>query len=271
VEVSTLWYIRGSNRIAYRRRLRKRWLLAGHLRSYGGALADFHAQTIFETADKRTTLRLGFFQKLTGRDYSFDYTEAARNLNASQQYFYLGPLSRYSQFTIDARRALTRRLDLGGAVSIRRLTNAKSQGPFDTSFEDYQFRTNYFPGKKLDISLTYHQHDSDRLSPFGATTFGDIRTAGETSVIDLTGELRRSFFEDRLSLEGGVYYRRISMQDQFYLLKGLHQSGWLAGWSVRLDQRTRLFVDYSLDNSFFMFTPDVANSRALRVGLAWKY
>ena len=271
LELSTLWYIRGTNRIAYERRFRRRWQLAGYLRSYGGAPVDFSAQTIYAAAGGGTTLRLAFFEKLTDRDYSYDYSEAARQLSASAQYLYLGPRARYSQFTIDARRAVTARLEAGGTIWIRRLNEAKDQGPFDTSFADYRVHAQYFPGSRFDVALEYHRRNSDRLSPVSATTFGDVQAAGETSVQDFTGDIRRSFRENRLSLHGGVYYRRISMQDQFYVLHGLHQSGWLASGWLRVDQRTRLFIDYCLDNSFFLFRPDIANSRALRVGLDWKY
>jgi hypothetical protein len=87
----------------------------------------------------------------------------------------------------------------------------------------------------------------------------------------MTGEIRRSFGEGRFNLSGGVYYRRISLQDRFYIINNLHQSGWLTSAWVKLDQHTRLYADYSLDNDFFLFTPDLSNSRVLRIGVAWKY
>ena len=87
----------------------------------------------------------------------------------------------------------------------------------------------------------------------------------------MTAEVRRTFGEGRLTLHGGVYYRRISMQDQFFYVNGAHQSGWLLGGALKLNQKTRLFADYNLDNDFFLFTPDLKNSRALHVGVAWKF
>jgi hypothetical protein len=72
-------------------------------------------------------------------------------------------------------------------------------------------------------------------------------------------------------LNGGVYYRRISLQDQFLTVSGAHQTGWLSGISLKADQRTRIFIDYTLDNDFFIFNPDIKRGRILRVGLAWKY
>ena len=51
----------------------------------------------------------------------------------------------------------------------------------------------------------------------------------------------------------------------------MHQSGVLGSAWVRLDRRTRVFFDYSLDNDFYMFSPDIKNSEALRLGVTWKY
>jgi hypothetical protein len=183
----------------------------------------------------------------------------------------MGPIAEYSQFMIDAHRTVSSRLRLGGSVWVRRLLNNQDQGPFDTSFEDYRVNGQVFPTRKTEVFLEYHQRNSDRLSPLNATSLSDITEAGETSVTDLTGEIRRSFGEGRFGLSGGVYYRRISMQDQFYYLNGLHQSGWLAGAWWKLDSHARLFADYDLDNDFFLFMPDLKNSRALHAGVSWKY
>jgi hypothetical protein len=61
------------------------------------------------------------------------------------------------------------------------------------------------------------------------------------------------------------------MQDRFYVINNEHQSGWLASGWVKLDARTRIYADYSLDNDFYLFTPDLKNSRTLRIGVGWKY
>jgi hypothetical protein len=61
------------------------------------------------------------------------------------------------------------------------------------------------------------------------------------------------------------------MQDRFFYLNGLHQSGALASTWLKVDRHTRVSFDYSLDNDFFLFVPDIKNSQVLRVGLWWKY
>jgi hypothetical protein len=273
VEVASLWYVKGSNRISFRRRLGPRWLVNSYLRSYGGAPVDFSAQALFASAGGKTTLRASFFQKLTDRDYAYDFTEAARSLypNSPLSHLYLGPLAQYSQFAFDARRSLSRKVRVGGAVWIRRLNDSHDQAAFDTSFEDYRASAQVYPGRKVELDVDYHQRNSDRLSPLTATTFDDIQAAGETSVKDASIGIRRGFREGRIELNGGAYYRRISMQDRFFIINNAHQSGWTAGGTVRVDRHTRLYFDYSLDNDFFIFKPDIANSRALRAGAAWRY
>lgn len=273
VELQTLWYIEGSNKIVLHRRFGPRWVLSSYLRSYGGAPVDFSAQGIYSPASGKTTLRFGFFQKLTHNDYEYDYTVGARDTNPNNQFLrlYLGPISPYSQVSIDAHRQLFSSLRAGGSVVVRRLNDNNNQGPYDTSFEDYKANVQYFPFRKVETSFEYHQRNSDRLTPLGATTFDDITEAGETSVKDLTGEISRTFGEGRFYLSAGMYYRRISMQDRFYYLNGLHQSGALASTWFKVDHHTRVSIDYSLDNDFFLFVPDIKNSQVLRVGLWWKY
>jgi len=123
----------------------------------------------------------------------------------------------------------------------------------------------------VEMDIDYHQRNSDRLNPITATTFDDMHSVGETSVKDLTCGIRRGFHEGRAEFNGGVYYRRISLQDRFFLITNAHQSGWTAGATLRVDRHTRVYLDYSLDNDFFAFKPDIANSRALRAGVAWRY
>src|SRR5260221_7037619 len=79
LEYDTLWYIKGTNRVTYRQRLGVRWLLNSSLRAVGGSPADFNIQAIYSSASGRTTARFSFFQKLTDKDFSYDYTIGARD------------------------------------------------------------------------------------------------------------------------------------------------------------------------------------------------
>jgi hypothetical protein len=228
---------------------------------------------MYAPSNGHTTLRFGFFQKLTNKDYDYDYTVNARDLDPNNPLvrLYLGPIAQYTQVTLDAHRRLTRSMSAGGSVIVRRLNDFNDQGPYDTSFEDYRASVQYFPFRKIETEFEYHQRNSDRLSPLGATTFDDVTAAGETSVKDITGQISRTFGEGRLYLSGGMYYRRISMQDRFYYLDNLHQSGVLGSIWFKLDQHSRISLDYSLDNDFFLLEPDIKNSQVFRMGLWWKY
>jgi hypothetical protein len=273
LELQTLWYIKGSHRATFRHRFNSHWLIDAAFRAFGGSPVDFSTQGIYTSRGGNTTLRMSFFQKLSSNDYTYDYTVSARDLDPNNPLLrlYLGQIAQYSQVVLDARRTLLPNLRVGASVWIRQLNSSSDIGPYDTSFQDYKAHVQYFPWKKIETYFEYHQRNSDRLNPANPTSFDDISNAGETSVKDATGEIRKSFGEGRFNLSGGVYYRRISLQDRFYYLNGLHQAGWLTSGWVRLDPHTRLYVDYALDNDFFLFTPDLKNSRVLRVGVAWKY
>jgi hypothetical protein len=272
-EYDGLWYVKGSHSFGYRRRFSPAWLWSSYFRVVGGSPVDFNSQVIFAPGSGNTSIRVSYYQELTDKEYDYDYTEIARDNDTYNGLpaLNIGPLQPFGQFMIDARRTLNQRLRLGGTAWVRRLVNDKDQGPFDTSFEDYRVNSQIFPLRKTEMFFEYHQRNSDRLSPLNSTTLDDIAYTGETSIKDLTAEIRQSFGEGRFGLSGGVYYRRVSLQDQFYYLNGLHQSGWLAGAWWKVNSRERIYADYNLDNDFFLFTPDLKNSRALHVGVVWRY
>ena len=88
---------------------------------------------------------------------------------------------------------------------------------------------------------------------------------------DFSGELRRTFGEGRLSLRGGVFYRRFDFQNRFFFIDRAHVRGVLAGAQVKVDPHTRVYFDYSLDDDFFIFRPSIHRAQILRLGLNWKY
>jgi hypothetical protein len=273
IEYEGLWYIRGNHSAVLRRRFGRDWTWNTYFRMYGTSPVDFSSNMLY-SPNGRTSINLGFFQKLTNKDFFYDYTYRATDKDPYNllQRLNLGPMSQYSQLSAEAHQSVTPRLRVGAALTFRRLnSDEQDQGPFDTSFEDYRFNTQFFVLPRIETFVEYHRRSSDRLSPLNPTSFDDISHSGETNVKDMTGELRRTFGEGRVNLHGGVYYRRISLQDQFFIITGEHQSGLLAGAWLRLDQHTRLSVDYNLDNDFFLFMPDIRNSRLLQVGLNWRY
>jgi hypothetical protein len=274
VSIESLWYIRGSNRIVARKRFSDRWLASASFRMYGGAPIDFSESAIYSSRSGRDSFRVGYTQKLSSNDYSYDYTVGATQVSTATNQLlrlYLGPINPYFQFNVEGHHQILKNLRGGGAIVVRHLINSNQTTPFETSFRDFKFNGQYFPWAKIETFFEYHQRSSDRLTPLGVTTLDGLTGTGETAVKDLTGEIRRSFGEGRFNLSAGVYYRRISTQDTFFYEENLHQSGVLGSAWVRLDRRTRVTFDYSLDNDFYLFSPDLKNSQVLRLGVNWKY
>jgi hypothetical protein len=271
LEYDTLFYIRGSHSLRFRRRFGSNWLFHAGFRLVGSAPVDFTSQILYQSP--KTSFRLSFAQKLTDKDYIYDYTDSARDKDPYNTLarLNLGPLSPYSQGVLDARRKLFQRLSVGGAVWIRRLNDSRDQGAFETSFEDYRLNAQAFLPRRTQLDLEFHQRHSDRLSPFTETTFDDVSQTGETRVQDFTTELRRSFGEGRLTVSGGGFYRRIRIQDRYLGTQNSQEKGLLGAASIRIDSRTRVSFDYSLDNDFYLFRPSISNAQIFRLGLWWKY
>lgn len=274
LEYSGLFYVKGSHTFSYRQRLPKDWLFSSYFKMVGSHPVDFSASAMWAPANGKTTVRLGFFQKLTNRDYFYDYTYNVRDLDPYNrlQRLYLGPLSPYSQFTLDVHRAITPRLRVGGTLWIRRLNDdTNDQGPFDASFQDYRVDAQVFPWKRIETFLEYHERDLNRRSPVPSATFDDVTASGETKVQDFSLQVGKSFAEGRLSIRGGGFLRRLQFQDRFFFIDNAQDKGWLGNAAVRLDQRTRVYFDYSLDTDFFVWRPSIKNGQVFRLGIDWKY
>jgi hypothetical protein len=274
LEYDGLIYIKASHHVSYRRHIGRRWLLSSGYKMIGSFPIDFVANGLWSSANGRSSLNLGFTQKLTDKDYFYDYTINARDLDPQNPLLrlYLGPQSPYSQFVVDGRKTFGSYLRLGAGVIIRRLNSSADQGPFDTSFQDYRVDAQVYPYRGIEVFLGYHERDSDRLSPYPSTDFFDISKTGSTSIQDFTAEIGRSFGEGgRITVRAGGFYRRMDFQDQFYTLDHLHDRGFLGNLNVKLDARTRAYLRYDLDTDFFLFAPQVKHAQVFRLGLAWRY
>ena len=271
LDYDTLFYIRGSHSLRFRRRFGSNWLFHSGLRFVGSAPVDYNAQALYQST--KTAVRLSFAQKLTDKDYIYDYTSAVRDKAPYNRLarLSLGPLFPYSQFVADVRRTLFPRFGIGAEVWIRRLNDSHDQSAFETSFEDYRLNAQAFLLRRMELDLEFHQRHSDRLSPVTETTFDDVSQTGETRVQDITADLRRSFFEGRLTLSGGGFYRRIRVQGRYLGTQNSDDKGLLGAAWFRIDPRTRLSFDYSLDNDFYLFRPSIGNAQIFRLGLWWKY
>ena len=274
VEYQALFYVRGSHRVVFRKRFNPNWVLKTYFKMIGGSPVDYSAQVMYLPPDGKSTVRLSFFQKLSDKDFFYDYTVIARDRDRFNRLtrLNLGPLSPFTQFMVAGRREITPRLRLGSSVWIRRLNDSEEdQSAFLASFEDYRFNAQTFPLRKLEVFLEFHQRNTERLSPLGATEFDNVRTAGETRIQDFSGELRKSFGEGRVVLQGGAFYRRINLQNRFFFIENERVVGILGGITLKIDPRTSIYLDYSLDNDYFIFRPSIQRAQVLRLGLSWRY
>ena len=272
-EYDALFYVKASHSFTYRQQFSPSWLLAGNFRMFGGSPTEASVDAFWTPTDGKTSVRLNFLQELTNKNYIYDYTGIALDLDPHNplQRLNLGVFAPHSQFVIDARRVISSRLRVGGTVWVRRLNDTADQAAFDTSFVDYRGSAQVFPGRQFTVSLDYHLRNSDRADPKNAVSFDDISAAGETRVQDVSVEIGRSFGEGRFSFNAGGFYRFLNFQDSFFVINNANDKGVLGNASLKLDQRTRMFVEYDLDTDFPVFRPDIQNTQTLRVGLTWRY
>lgn len=273
LEYDGLIYIRASHVLTYRTRVNSHLLVNGSYRMIGSYPIEVKGTTIWSPSSKGM-IQVSFAERLTNKDYIYDYTDLIKDQSAFNTLFALnlGPQAPYSQLVLIARRTITSRLRLGGEFWGRRLIHSQDAGPFDTSFTDYKANAQIVPFRHIETFFDFHQHNSNRMDLFNPNDFFDITQAGETRIQDFSAEIGRNFGpEGRLRLKVGGFYRRMNFQDRFYVINNVHDRGLLADVSFKLDDRTRLFVNWDLDTDFFLFTPNLKDSQIFRVGMQWRY
>ncbi len=274
LEYDTFYYIKGTNAFRYRQVLGHSWFFSAGFRMVGSYPVDFSADVLWTPSDGKTSLRLSFAQKITNKDYFYDYTFSARDFDLHNPLVRLNleALHPHTQFIIDGSRAINSKLRLGGDVWIRRLDDRQDVGPFDTSFEDFRAHAQILPWNKTDLLVGYHfRHSDDRGYPTPPTEFDDLSGTGETQVQDISIEIGRSFMDGRLHLQAGGFYRQLNFRDQFTVITNARDKGLLANASFNVDSRTRVYLDYGLDTDYPVFRPAIQNSQTFRFGMAWRY
>lgn len=274
LEYDTFYYIKGTNAFRYRQVLGGGWFFSAGFRMVGSYPVDFSADALWTPSDGKTSLRLSFAQKITNKDYFYDYTYSARDFDLHNPLVRLNleALHPHTQFVIDGSRAINPRLRLGGDVWIRRLDDRQDVGPFDTSFEDFRAYARILPWNKTDLLVAYHfRHSDDRGYSTPPTEFDDLSGTGETQVQDISVEIGRSFMDGRLHLQAGGFYRHLDFRDQFLVITDARDKGVLANASFNIDSRTRVYMDYGLDTDYAVFRPAIQNSQTFRFGVGWRY
>ena len=86
----------GTNLVRYRQVFGNTWLFDAGFRMVGSYPTDLTADAIWSPGDGKTSLRLAFAQKITDKDYIYDYTYDARDTDPYNPLsrLNLGPLNR---------------------------------------------------------------------------------------------------------------------------------------------------------------------------------
>lgn len=274
LEYDTLYYINGTNLFRYHQAIGNAWTFGAGFRMVGSYPTDLWVDTTWSPSNGKTSLRLAFAQLITDKDYIYDYTYNANDLNSYilLRRLNLGRLQPHTQFVVDASRAINSKLRLGGTVWVRQLNNRLNASQFDTSFQDYRLQAQIFPWNRTEWLVGYHLRNSqDRAASVPPTELDDLSSTGETQVQDVSLEIGRSFMEGRLSLRVGGFYRQLNFRDIFVIITDAHDKGILADASFNLGSRTRFYMNYGLDTDFPVWRPSIQNSQTFRFGMAWRY
>jgi hypothetical protein len=273
VEYQGIAYVKGSHTVSFTKRFTPGAIFNTYLRMVGGSAVDYNAQMLYNMRGGRTSVRGSFFEKLSDKDFTYDYTTLATDRDPYNQLarLYLGPLHPYTQTVLDVRHEVTPRIRVGGSLWLRYLNDPANQGPYDTTFQDYHLTGQLFAPWRFEPYVEVRQRNTERRSPLGVTDFDDVSIAGETRMQEAQFELRRVLGEGRLALRGGAFYRRFNFQDRFFYINNASVRGFIGGAQVKLDDRTRLSVDYSLDNDFVVLRPSIQHAQVFRVGMDWRY
>jgi hypothetical protein len=274
VEFDTFYYIRGTNLLRFQHIFQNGLLLDAGFRMVGSSATDFTADAFWSPQDGKTTVRLSFAQKITDKDFFYDYTGFARDFDPHNPLLRLNleALHPHTEVVLDVSRAIHPRVRVGGTIWVRKLNDRQDTGPFDTSFQDYRPHAQIFLWNKTELLVEYHRRNSfDRTSSVTPTLFDDLSTTGETRVQDVDLELGRSFMEGRLDLRAGGFYRQLNFRDLFKVISNAPDKGVLANVAFKIDNRTRFHLDYDLDSDYAVFRPSIQNTQEFRFGLEWKY
>ncbi len=276
LEYQNLFYVRGSHRVTVRKSFERNLTVSSFVGWVGGHFTNFDAQAMWLPRDGKTSVRLDFFQQLTDKDFTFDYTSNVTHRSVTHQPLLFGALNLgfitpYSQALLDARQEIRPWFRAGGSIALRRLTAEPDQGPFNDSFDDYRANLQIFPVRGVETFWEYHLRDTHRRTPLGALNFDDVSIAGETREQDFRAELRWNLGRGRLQLSTGAFYRNIDLQDRFFYVPNAITRGVIGGFNFRVDRHTRLYANYSLDDDYYIFRPDIQRAQVLRIGWIWKY
>jgi hypothetical protein len=285
-----LHYIQNSSRFHVSHRLGESWALSGNFFLLDTDPIDLGVDAFYLPYDGKTRLMFGFLQKLTSDDFIYDYTYRAFANNPENQIFLklfpipptgipldgagrlnLLEVNPYTQFYVDGYRNLSRQFGVGGSFWLRQVNDSDDAGPFDTSFQELRVNGDWFPSSLFELGGEYRFRNVSRNDPDEATEFPDIRREGETKFHEVYGNGAFHLFDDRLTLEAGLFYRRFNTQSRLISFDGLDTIGVTGGIRWRINRNYRLLFEYGIDDEFPLVSPDIDYTQNFRIRFEWRF
>jgi len=285
-----LHYVDNSNRFEVRHSLGESWILEGNFFLLNDSPVDLGLAAHYLPYDGKTRMVFSFLKKLTSDDFIYDYTYRAFARNPENQirrrFFPLPPpspplngnrrvnllqVNPYTQFYFDAYRNLSRAFGAGASVWVRRVDDSDDAGPFDNTFQEVRVNGDWFPSSAFELGGEYRFRNLSRAEAHGATQFPDIRREGETTFHELYGNGAVHLYDNRVTIEGGLFYRRFSTQSRLMSLEGVDSLGFTGGVKWRIARGYKVLVEYGIDNELPFINPDIDYTQSFRVRFEWRF
>jgi len=283
-------YIDNAHTLEVRHVLGESWIFNGSLFFINADPIDLNLGATYMSPGAKTRVTMNFLQKLTSNDFIYDQTfrAVARNPeNLFQFRFFplpptgqlfdaagrlnLGRINPYTQFYVDAYRNLTSKFGVGGTVWLRKVNSREDEGPFDNSFQEFHVNADYYPSSAFEAGTEYRYRHLSRANPNQEATFDDFSLEGEKTFHEVYANAAYHMFNSRLTVEGGLFYRRFDTQSRLISLNGMDTISYSAGIKWRLARDYKLSLEYGFDRELAFLNPDIDNTQSFRVRFEWRF
>jgi hypothetical protein len=290
LKYEVLHYVDNSHRFQIRHLIGESWFLEGNFFLLNDSPIDLGVTANYLPVNGKTRLTVNFLKKLTSDDFIYDYSLGAVARNPQNQIFLrffpipptgiplngagrlnLGLINPYTQIYVDAYRNMGQKFGVGGSAWVRHVDDSKDAGPFDTSFQELRANGDWFPSSAFEVGAEYRFRNISRENPDLATQFDDIRQEGETRFHEVYVNSAYHLFDNRVTLEGGLFYRRFDTQSRLISLEGLDTTGFTGGINWRITRNYRLNLEYGLDHELPFLNPDIDYTQSFRVRFEWRF
>lgn len=285
-----LHYIDNSHNLEVRHGIGESWIFDSSLFLIDEHPVDLNFGAHYLPSAGKTRVNFNFLQKLSSHDFFYDqaFRSFARNPENQIRFLFfpipptgevfngngrlnLFQINPYTQFYVDGYRYLTQKLGVGGTVWMRKVNDTDEEGPFDNSFQEYHVNADYFPSSAFEIGTEYRYRHLSREDPERAQFFFDIGREGEKTFHEVYANAAYHMLNTRLTLEGGLFYRRFDTQSRLINLEGADTTGYTAGVRWRIARNYKLLLEYGFDKELAFLNPDIDYTQQFRIRFEWRF